>query len=156
RVLGALVTMAQRREHPELASALLWLGLWPGLDAIYRRRLRFFIGEPDELAADLTGAFTELVARLDLGSVRRVAATLVLSTERDLMTRRKRIWAREARELPAEPCDAHRAFDEEPPRASRLDAVALDRWAASGDIASGRSFDEEAPSLRAWLGPIVG
>lgn len=38
RLLGVLVTLAQQREHHELASTLLWLGLWPGLDAIYRRR----------------------------------------------------------------------------------------------------------------------
>jgi hypothetical protein len=36
RVLGTLVTLVQRREHHELAAALLWLGLWPGLDAVDR------------------------------------------------------------------------------------------------------------------------
>ena len=42
RLLGVLVTLVQRREHHELVSGLLWLGLWPGLDAVYRRRQRNF------------------------------------------------------------------------------------------------------------------
>jgi hypothetical protein len=59
RLLAVLVTIVQRREHHELASGLLWLGLWPGLDAVYRRRQRNFRGQPDELIAELADVVHE-------------------------------------------------------------------------------------------------
>lgn len=91
-LLRALVRMAQGKESAQLGCAMLWLGLWPGLDAVYRRR-RPCGRDADELVSELGEAFLSLVDRLDLSSVRRVAATLVRSTERDLMDRRKRAWA---------------------------------------------------------------
>jgi hypothetical protein len=33
RLLATLVAIVQQREHHELVSGLLWLGLWPGLTA---------------------------------------------------------------------------------------------------------------------------
>ena len=90
RLLGVLVTLVQRREHHELVSGLLWLGLWPGLDAVYRRRQRNFRGQPEELIAELADVFTGIIERLDLEVVHRVAATLVRSTARDLIDRRRR------------------------------------------------------------------
>ena len=89
RLLGLLVHLAQRRQHRDLATTLLWLGLWPGLDAVYRRRLKYFC-DPDELVSELASAFVALVERLNLSTVTRVAATLVRSTERDVMAARKR------------------------------------------------------------------
>ncbi|MBC7174054.1 MAG: sigma-70 family RNA polymerase sigma factor [Polyangiaceae bacterium] len=155
RILGTLVTLVQRREHHELASALLWLGLWPGLDAVYRRRLRHFLGEPDELVADLASVFTELVARLDLEAVHRVAATLVRSTERDVMAHRKRAWADDAHELNGEPNEPLRDLEGDIFSASWFDKASLQRWAASGNVVPGLSFDDDVAVLRAWLGPIV-
>jgi len=92
-LLATLVTMVQRRKEAALATSLLWLGLWPGLDAIFRRRFRHFRGAPEELVSGLGAAFTEIVERLDLGRVHRVAATLVRSTERQLMDQCRRKWA---------------------------------------------------------------
>ena len=85
------MTLVQRREHHELVSGLLWLGLWPGLDAVYRRRQRNFRGQPEELIAELADVFTGIIERLDLEVVHRVAATLVRSTARDLIDRRRRV-----------------------------------------------------------------
>lgn len=155
RILGTLVTLVQRREHHELAIALLWLGLWPGLDAIYRRRLRRFSGELDELVADLASAFTELVERLDLDAVHRVAATLVRSTERDVMEHCKRAWADDAHELNGEPNEPLRDLEGDIFSASWFDKASLQRWAASGNVVPGLSFDEGLAVLRAWLQPIV-
>jgi len=92
QLLAALVTAAQRRQHQRLPSTLLWLGLWPGLDAAYRRCLRHFMEAPEELVSELALAFTSLVESLDFDSTRRVAATLVRSTERAVMHRKKRTW----------------------------------------------------------------
>ncbi len=160
RILGALVTLVQRREHHELATALLWLGLWPGLDAIYRRRLRHFQGEPDELVAELARAFTERVARIDLAAVHRVAGTLVRSTERDLMDRRKRAWRETGDgvrvDLDPSPTDE----EDDALGASWFDKASLLRWAASHDdsalgLTPGVSFEEDVVVLRAWLGSIL-
>lgn len=132
RVLAALVTMVQGREHHELASALLWLGMWPGLSAIFGRRVRHFKDEPDELLAEIARAFTELVERLDLASVHRVAATLVRSNG-----------------------------DGDPFDVSRFDARSLERWrerenGSALGLTPGLSFDEDVAVLRAWLEPVVG
>lgn len=158
RLLAALVTMVQGREHHELASALLWLGLWPGLSGIFGRRVRHFEREHDELIAEIARAFTELVERLDLTSVQRVAATLVRSTERDVMDRKKRAWAEpKTRRDDGGDHDA----DGDPFDVSRFDAPSLERWVEreSGSalgLTPGLSFDEDVAVLRAWLEPVVG
>lgn len=90
-IYAALVRAVQARgARAELASALLWCGLWPALDGIYRHRLRHFSDEPEELVAALCAAFTCLVGRMDLDRVNQIAATLVRSTDRDLMDARRR------------------------------------------------------------------
>jgi RNA polymerase sigma-70 factor (ECF subfamily) len=156
RLLAALVTMVQGREHHELASALLWLGLWPGLSGIFGRRVRHFEREPDELSAEIARAFTELVERLDLTSVQRVAATLVRSTERDVMYRKKRAWAE-----PKTRRDGDHDADGDPFDVSRFDAPSFERWGEreSGSalgLTPGLSFEEDVAVLRAWLEPVVG
>lgn len=87
----ALVRAVQERvAWSSFAMHALWCGLWPGLDAVYRRRLHGFGGEADELTSAMSSTFTTLVGRLALHRVRRVAATLIRSTERDLMEHRRR------------------------------------------------------------------
>jgi len=104
-IYAALVRLAQdRRDDAELAAAIAWLGLWPALDGIYRRRLRDFIGEPEALVSELGARFTLVLHGADLARVRRVAATLVRNVERDVREDRKRAWAEERRraDLPQE------------------------------------------------------
>jgi RNA polymerase sigma-70 factor (ECF subfamily) len=136
RILGTLVMLVQQREHHDLASALLWLALWPALDALYRRRQRHFRGQSDELISELASAFTSLIDRLDLGSVKRVAATLVRSTERDVMERRKRIWREPLR------------FDDP---LVLIDLIDQAEW-LSPQSETTLSFHE----VCSWLQPIVG
>jgi len=149
-ILGELVAAVQRHQHRELATALLWLGLWPGLDAIYNRRLHHFPHNPEELVSLLAAAFTELVEGLDLSAVRRVAATLVRSTERELMASRRRAWDEEER----------RASDVERERYFREMAVAeytlANRVEATLGRRPGRDADDHASTVGAWLRPVLG
>ena len=131
RLLGVLVTLVQRREHHELVSGLLWLGLWPGLDAVYRRRQRNFRGQPEELIAELADAFTGIIERLDLEVVHRVAATLVRSTARDLIDRRRRVWADADRIVYRDTFEPVRDQDDRIIVASHLDRLARAEWEAS-------------------------
>jgi len=149
------VRQVQHRECEELASALLWLGLWPGLDAVYRRRLKHFCFRREELVSELALAFTRLVERLALRPATRLAATLVRSTERDVLYERKRLWATE--ELTRE---AHAVSDDlmhRPPE----DRAAVRDWAAScaapvPGLLPELTSHREPSALRAWLKPVVG
>lgn len=98
RIYEILVRAVQSRaDWVDLATALLWLGLWPGLDAIYRYRLRDFIKKPEELVSEISFIFTTTVERIDLAGVRRLASTLVRNVERDVREGLKRRWADEGR-----------------------------------------------------------
>jgi DNA-directed RNA polymerase specialized sigma24 family protein len=94
RVLGQLVTLVQTggRGRP-LGTSLLWLTLWPGLDAVYRRAARYFAGTPEELLSEMGARFTAAVHRADLARIHRLAATLVYNVERDILVGQQRVWA---------------------------------------------------------------
>lgn len=155
-VLSALVVTAQTAEHRELGSALLWLGLWPGLDAVYRRRLRSFSGDANELVAELAHAFTRLIDRLDLRAVNRIAATLVRSTERDVVARRRQCWT-DADHMPFLAPDApFRDLEGDITCASQLDRAAREEWAASRERPTGIPFDVQVTRMRTWLDENAG
>lgn len=98
RIYAVLVRAVQARsDWSDLAIALLWLGLWPGLDAVYGHRLRDFVGRPDELVAEVSFIFTTTVARIDLSGVSRLASTLVRNIERDVREGLKRRWSEQTR-----------------------------------------------------------
>lgn len=87
-VLRALIAEAQRLGGAaETARLVLMLALWPGLDAIHRRLLRYYRHDSDALAADLAGGISTGIARLNLDRVTWAAATLVRNLERDLHRR---------------------------------------------------------------------
>lgn len=104
-IYAALVEAVQAEgDDAELATALLWLGLWPGLDALYRRRQRDFVNRPEALVSEIGAHFTTAVRGSDMGRINRVAATLVRNTEREVREGLKRAWAEETRRatLPTE------------------------------------------------------
>ena len=68
----------------KLARALVWLALWPSLDATLHTTAEWACEDPDELTAELAEKFTIVVARLDLAAVTKVAATLAWNTRRRL------------------------------------------------------------------------
>lgn len=141
-VLGTLATLVYRREAHELAGALLWLSLWPGLDAVFRRRLRRSPGAQDELISDLTDAFTQEVTALDLSRVRRVAATLVRSTERRLLQAASRASKEQAFVDLSD--DEALGVPAPAPHESRL------------GLSPGRTPDEDMAALRVRLERVVG
>jgi len=103
-----------------------------------------------ELVAEIARAFTELVERLDLTTVHRVAATLVRSTERDVMCRRKHTWlpASDGLRVDHEEMSASFDADEDDGLASWFDRASLERWAETQHgsvlgLVPGLSFDEE-------------
>lgn len=146
KLYGALVEMAQAEGKMGLAMALLWLGLWPGLDAIYRRNLKHHLDDPGELVSKLWDRFVIAVGRADLGRIHRVAATLIRNTERLVGWWRQRGWNEDANksELPEDDDFAPDAAVEHRPDISDL------------GLPPGLSPDEEVARLRDTLAEVVG
>jgi hypothetical protein len=142
RVLAALIMATSATETRRLAQALLLLCLWPGLDAIFHRRLVFFRRDPQDLAAQLVDRFTACVHRIDLRRVNRITGTLVRNTERDLVDSRRRECAIEAKstELPADLPQRPEADVRQSPF-----GMPCGRWDATSVAA-----------LRGWLARAVG
>jgi DNA-directed RNA polymerase specialized sigma24 family protein len=144
RIYGVLVGALQgRADWSDLATTILWLGLWPGLDAIYRRKLRYFRRNPDELVSAIGERFTASIQRADLSRINRLAATLARNTERDLVDGLRRGWDHAAS---VEPCED-----------DRLEDAAFDARRRAGREASPAVSEEFAfAELRARLLPVVG
>lgn len=68
----------------EAATTLLLVALWPGLDAIRGRLLRFVRHDIAWLDAELIGRLTLGLGRTETSCLTRVAATLLRNVERDL------------------------------------------------------------------------
>jgi hypothetical protein len=84
-ILQALLVVAQSdREASQVATSLIILALWPGLDAVHGRMCRHYPGERHEIGGEILGRVTVGILNLDLAVVRKVAATLIMNTERDI------------------------------------------------------------------------
>ncbi len=148
-IYGSLVRIIQGRgEQAALAGSLVWLGLWPGLDAIFRRRVHLFPGHPEELVSDIGDCFTDLIEALDFARVRRVAANLVWSTEREVLVRRREKWSEDGSrdDLPDE--SALGATDPIEP----ADPPPPSRFGLEGDLPD----EEEIAVIRERLLPVLG
>lgn len=144
-IYAALVRCAHAKdEHAAVASTLVFLGLWPGLDAIYRRRLRRAREDPAAIASDISAALTDAIHAADLRRLRRVAATLVRNVERRISDASVRERERQARRT--ELAD---------------DAPAVDADRAARDISdlgvpAGLSTDAEVDALGRVLAELIG
>ncbi|MEM7530261.1 MAG: hypothetical protein AAF416_21850 [Pseudomonadota bacterium] len=99
--LHALLAGARRRDGGgETAMTLLYLALWPGLDAIYRRRLRHFPGEPEALVSEIAARLLAQIRESELGRINRPAATLLRNIDRDIGRALSRSWNEAARRAP--------------------------------------------------------
>ena len=85
-MLRALVVAGQSDPTAsDVAITLLFLALWPGLDASYRRLLRHFRTEPELLVSEIAGRITRNIKAMHLDRVNWIAATLILNCERDII-----------------------------------------------------------------------
>jgi RNA polymerase sigma-70 factor (ECF subfamily) len=158
RILAALIEMAQSGgSGSDLAASLLWLGLWPALDAIYRRRLYAFIARPEELVSEIGIIFTTTIRHADLSHIHRVAATLVRNVERDVKEGRRRAWADEARfiELP-EDDKLDDDDDEEGGEPKKKRGGRGARGLSDLGLVPGLTLDQQVAAIRETLVEIVG
>jgi hypothetical protein len=127
-----------------IAHVFLLLGLWPGLDAVFRRRRRLFRGEVQDIETEIVDQFTAQVQRIPLQRVVCLAATLVLNTEREIVDAR----IRERRF--ATSCDtaALEALPAPPP----VEQPAPSPFGLPGS----QSDAQDVAALRGWLEPVVG
>jgi hypothetical protein len=85
RMLGALVLAARRRAATAgLARDVLWLALWPGLTALFRRTATWVSDGEDEAAAEIAEEFAIAIDRLEVAGCHRIAATLLWNTRRQV------------------------------------------------------------------------
>ena len=103
-ILHALVIVAQDETAPQTATTLLMLALWPGLDAVHGRLCRDCPQDRAEIGGDIVAQMTFGIRHLDLAAVHKIAATLIMNTERDL----RRAYLRVARQrCAAVPLEEH-------------------------------------------------
>jgi len=132
-LLRRLVELVQRQEEQELAGAVLWLGLRPGLDSIYWRRLRHFLPGESDLCSCIAEAFVSLVRGIALDKNSRIAAALVRGTERGVI-------------------DGYRLTVVGPARDRHSDELGK----CADEARAKPSLDEELAALLLWLRPLVG
>ena len=144
RILRSLVEEATKGSARRIALALLLLGLWPGLDSIFRKRSPMFRPQAQDIELDIIDHFTAQVQRINLGRVSCLAATLVLNTEREVVDTRLRERARAARSAAVTP-DAIAAPPEDDPPPASLFGLPCDQ-----------SDAEDIAALHGWLLRAVG
>jgi DNA-directed RNA polymerase specialized sigma24 family protein len=153
-VLSELVLASRPPAAASLASSLLLLGLWPGLDAAFWRRAPYWRDRTAELGAELIGTFSNQVRRFDPTRVHRVASTLVRSTEREVVRgrlrelRRQRRVAQSRLEVAGALATSDSQVDEVPSPARVAEALCPHIPGARGA--------ETIEALRVWLGGLVG
>ena len=159
RIYAVLVRTAQQSgDGAELAVTVLWLGLWPALDATYRRLVwKHFRDDPDALVSEIGARFTRVIHNANLNRINRVAATLRLNVQRDILDGLKRQWADEKRTAPL-PSDE---YDEnEGPHTSGRDLkLARPHLQTRGVSALGMpprlDVDEDIRALRVLVAKLV-
>lgn len=145
RVLRFLVEEASRGSAKRIALALLLLGLWPGLDGIFRKRRPLFQAQAHDLALEIIDRFIAEVQRIDLARVSCLAATLVMNTDRDVVDARLRERARAAKSEGVAPdAIAAPSFEDARPPTSLF------------GLPFGQSDAEDVAALRRWLLSAIG
>jgi hypothetical protein len=129
------IIVSQAQAGSQVAIAVIWLGLWAGLDRIFGQNYRRYEGGPDELISDLGASFMAAVHSARLERIECLAATLLMNTERRLKAglaqRRSRMGSEE--EFPAE--DSRQAMSAaapatEPAGAERDEVERVHEWLA--------------------------
>jgi hypothetical protein len=81
-----------RLEGPSarLASALIWLGLWPSLNRIYLSAVGQFPAKEGEIRSDISELMQAQIGKLELAGVSKIIGTITANVGRDVMRRRVR------------------------------------------------------------------
>ena len=163
RIYALLLEVANAGgDTANLAVSLLWLGLWVGLDAIYRRRLKRFPQAADELVSEISHHFIEVVKRADLARIERISATLVMNTDRLVLEQLQRGWSRDnrLRETRREVAAAH--YRRQQPHVSVLQELAIvastvnPQEPSAFGISASATPDEQVAALRQEAIRLVG
>jgi hypothetical protein len=75
--------------YAEVANQVLWIGLWPLLNAIYRRQLWYWGGREQELISEIGIRLATVLRGTNLTRVTSVALTIARNTERDVIEARQ-------------------------------------------------------------------
>jgi hypothetical protein len=75
--------------HSDLAGRLLWLGLWPLLNALYWRQAKHWSGRENDLTSEIGRCLVTVLRATELSHVESVALTLMRDTERDVVELRQ-------------------------------------------------------------------
>jgi RNA polymerase sigma-70 factor (ECF subfamily) len=154
RIFVELALATRAGSAARIAMALLLLGLWPGLEAVFRRRVRFCPRQAGELVAEIVARLADEVRRLDPERVHRVAATLVRSTQREVVRARMRDLRRRRRlsDVPVEAAEELTFVAGAPQVVSSPTEDASNLFPET----AGSSADREIATLRTWLTGMVG
>ena len=151
-ILAALVRCVHAGgAEGELSEAILWLALWPGLDALYHRLWRHFRYAHEDLVAEIAVRFTLVIHRADLTRIRRVAATLLRNVERDV-----RSILRRAREERARLVELPDHEDQDQGRHGGDPGFASGPGPSAFGISPGSDVDQETRLLRDRLFQEIG
>lgn len=146
-ILEALVETVQSTDDlSELAQSLLWLGLWPALDAVYHRCKRLFPGDPERIVSEIGDRFSTVIATADLSKINRLAATLVRNTEREIR----------ADYVDSETVKALRLDFSEGDMTARTDELDRPREPTNFGITPGMTAEQQVAAIRDWLTGVVG
>jgi len=144
RVLRLLVEEAKGSSARPCALALLLLGLWPALDAIFRKRSHLFQAQAHDIELEIIDRFIAQVLRIDLRRVSCLAATLVRNTEREVVDARVRERTRAAKCEPVRPDVIAAPPPDDEPAPSPFGLTVAE------------SETERLATLRRWLRTAVG
>jgi RNA polymerase sigma-70 factor (ECF subfamily) len=152
RTLAVFVEITQAEgSGAEFAMTMLWLALWPALDAVYRRFSRHFRDAAEDLVSEMTEQFTLTIRRANMRRIDRVAATLVRNTERNMRSRLRQRWQEKTRLVPL--CDNESSNERE--------EVASSVFAGSSGpsplgLPASMDFDQESRLIRKELWRLLG
>lgn len=81
---GLVLVAREQGEAGRVATALLWLALWPQLEADFLALQASARLGPEEIASEIASAFVDQIASAELGQVRRLPEWLVAATRKRL------------------------------------------------------------------------
>ena len=100
QLLLLLVVVAQAdADLSDLATTMLILALWPGLDAVHTRLCYGWREQRADMAGDVLSHVAIGIRQLDLNAVTWIAATLIRNVERDIGRRLVRARKRRSEEV---------------------------------------------------------